>query len=126
MSRTPLDIDIMSKTIKIFLNIIPVFIMIGLIPIMQNDYVLTSVYVAIIILLFLIKREKNEPIIFVFGFLFMIVSEYFFISTGVEIFNRNSLFGLMPLWLPFLWGYGFVVIKRCVYLLDSQNVKDRL
>ena len=116
----------MSKTIKIFLNIIPVFIMIGLIPIMQNDYVLTSVYVAIIILLFLIKREKNEPIIFVFGFLFMIVSEYFFISTGVEIFNRNSLFGLMPLWLPFLWGYGFVVIKRCIYLLDGQSVKWHL
>ena len=49
----------------------------------------------------------------------MIVSEYLFISTGVETFNRNSLFGLMPLWLPFLWGYAFVVMKRVIVVLDN-------
>lgn len=120
MSKAAFDIKIMSKIVKIFLNIIPIFVMIGLISVVHNDYVLISVYVVIIIVLFLIKREKNEFSIFVFGFLFMIVSEYFFISTGVEIFNRNSLLGFMPLWLPFLWGYGFVVIKRCGYLLDEK------
>jgi hypothetical protein len=52
-----------------------------------------------------------------FGFIFMTLSEYLFISTGVEVFERDSLFGLMPLWLPFLWGYGFVVIKRSSDLL---------
>jgi len=36
----------------------------------------------------------------------------------VETFVRNSLFGLMPLWLPFLWGYGFVAIKRGIKILE--------
>jgi len=109
----------MSKIIKIFLNIIPIFIMISLISVIHNDYVLTSVYAIIIVVLFLIKKEKNDFLIFLFGFIFMIISEYLFISTGVEIFVRNSLFGLMPLWLPFLWGYGFVAIKKCTYLIDG-------
>ncbi len=49
----------------------------------------------------------------------MIISEYLFIKTGVETFTRNSLFGLMPLWLPFLWAYAFVVIKRAIKILDK-------
>ena len=53
----------------------------------------------------------------VFGFFAMIASEYLFISTGVEKFERNSLLGLMPLWLPFLWAYGFVAIKRAISIL---------
>lgn len=94
--------------------------MIGLIPILSNDYLLTGVYLAMIVILFLVKKEKNEFLLFFFGFLFMILSEYIFISTGVETFIRHSLLGLMPIWLPFLWGYGFVVIKRCVYIIDSM------
>ena len=48
----------------------------------------------------------------------MIISEAIFISTGVETFIRNSLFGLMPLWLPFLWGYCFVAMKRAIKILN--------
>jgi len=58
-------------------------------------------------------------LIFLFGFITMIVFEYLFVSTGVESFVRNSLLGIMPLWLPFLWGYGFVAIKRSVEILDN-------
>ncbi len=48
-------------------------------------------------------------------------SEYFFISTGVETFIRNSLFGVMPLWLPILWGYGFIAIRRGVEALTIDS-----
>ncbi len=91
--------------------------MIGLISFVPDDYVLTLLYVVIIAVAFALRRDPNELLVFVFGFVVMIVSEYLFISTGVETFNRNSLFGLMPLWLPFLWGYGFVAIKRSVEIL---------
>ncbi len=92
--------------------------MIGLIPLVQNDYLLTIVYIAIIsIFLKLISARKTDFIVLIFGFVIMIISEYFFISTGVETFTRNSLFGLMPLWLPFLWACGFVVIKRSVAVM---------
>ena len=107
----------MSKVYQILLNAIPVLVMIGLIPFVSNDYILTLLYIIVIIVAFVLKRAQSDFLIFVFGFVVMIVSEYLFIGTGVETFNRNTLFGLMPLWLPFLWGYGFVAIKRSVEIL---------
>lgn len=107
-----------NKIINIVLNIIPILVMIGLIPIIQNDYILTVVYLGIILISFFIKKDKGDIFIFLFGFCAMILSEMVFVSTGVETFVRNTLFGLMPLWLPFLWGYGFVVIKRGLKILE--------
>jgi hypothetical protein len=109
----------MEKIKGIFINIIPILLMIGLIPLVPNDYWLSLFYILIIGISFFFKLEKKEWVIFSFGFLGMIISEYIFVSTGVEIFIRNSLFGMMPLWLPLLWGYGFVVIKRSVKLLEN-------
>jgi len=93
--------------------------MIGLIPFVQNDYVLTAVYVGVIIVALTIKRTPNDLLILIFGFVIMVISETLFISSGVETFNRNTLFGLMPLWLPFLWAYGFVAIKRSIEVLNK-------
>jgi hypothetical protein len=67
----------------------------------------------------MIHKEKNDGIFYLLWFFFMLISESIFISTGIEIFLRNSLFGLMPLWLPFLWAYGFVAIKRLVYIVEQ-------
>ncbi len=110
--------SISEKTYKIFLNAIPILVMIRMIPLVQNDYLLTGIYAIIIAVSLSIKRTPNDFLILGFGFVIMTVSEYLFVSTGVEIFIRNSLFGLMPLWLPFLWGYGFVAIKRSVEILN--------
>lgn len=106
------------RSYKIFLIVVPVILMIGLIPLVQNDYVLTLVYAMIICTLLFLKHEHKDILIFTFGFIVMVVSEYLFVSTGVETFVRNSLLGVMPLWLPFLWGYGFIAIKRSVQILD--------
>lgn len=108
----------MSSIIRIFLNAIPILVMIGLIPLIQNDYLLVIVYIVIIAISLLVRRERNDITVFIFGFFLMIASEYLFTSTGVETFIRNSLFGLMPIWLPFLWGYGFIAIKRSLVLLQ--------
>ena len=109
---------LIDKIINIILNTIPVLVMIGLIAVIQNDYLLAVLYIAIIFISFLVKKEKGDIFVFFFGFLVRILSEMVFISTGVETFIRNSLFGLMPLWLPFLWGYGFVAIKRGLKILE--------
>lgn len=111
----------MKKSLHIFLNTLPILVMIGLIPLIGNDFVLAGVYIAIIITAFAVQRERNDGIIFLFGLFAMTTSEYLFISTGVETFQRNSLFGLMPLWLPLLWGYGFVAIKRAVMILGTEK-----
>lgn len=109
----------MHKVQEIFLTSLPILAMIGLIPLVKNDYILTGVYVLIIFIAQQIKRERREILIFMFGFVMMIIFESIFISTGVETFTRNSLFGIMPLWLPFLWGYGFIAIKRGVEILEK-------
>ena len=109
----------MKKGLRIFLNALPILIMIALIPLVQNDYVLTGIYLVIIAVSLSIKYTENDFLVLCFGFVIMIVFEYIFISTGVETFIRNSLFNLMPLWLPFLWAYGFVAMKHAIKILDN-------
>lgn len=109
----------MKKLKVIFLNFVPVLVMIGLIPLISNDYLLCTAYVAIILISLAIKYEKKEIYIFILGAVMLTVSEYFFISTGVETFLRHSLFGSMPLWLPILWGYAFIAIKRGVLVFEQ-------
>src|SRR3989344_4496379 len=92
-----------DKVLQIFLNTISVILMIALIPVFKNDYILTGVYALIIAVSFAIKYEQKDYLFFIFGFIIMIISEYFFVSTGVETFIRNSLFGLLHLWLLVLW-----------------------
>lgn len=110
---------IKNKILQIFLNAIPIILMIILIPIFKNDYVLTGIYVLIIIVSFAIKYEQRDYLFLIFGLIIMIIFEYLFISIGVETFQRNSLFGLMPLWLPILWAYAFVVMKRAIIILNK-------
>ena len=93
--------------------------MIGLIPVIKNDYLLMFIYILIIVISLFVKKEKNDILFLIFGFFIMIFSELFFISTKVETFNRNSLFGLMPIWLPFLWSCAFVAIKRSINILEK-------
>ncbi len=111
---------IRGKILQIFLNTIPIILMIALIPIFKNDYLLTGIYALIIAISFAIKYEQKDYLFFIVGFIIMIISEYFFVSTRVETFIRNSLFGLMPLWPPVLWAYGFVAIKRAIIILDKN------
>jgi hypothetical protein len=91
--------------------------MIEMIPFVTNDYLLTALYVVIIAVLLWHKRRKNDLVVLMLGFVIMLCLESIFVLTGVETFSRQTLFGLMPLWLPVLWGYGFVSIKRVVEAL---------
>ncbi|MBI2024045.1 hypothetical protein HYT00_01515 [Candidatus Giovannonibacteria bacterium] len=109
-----------QKILKILVNIIPAAIMIGLIPLVQNDYLLAVVYIVIIIAAFVVHREQLDFTAFFVGLFAMTISEYVFISTGAEIFTRQTFLGVMPIWLPVLWGYGFVVIERAVKILRDN------
>ncbi len=110
----------MTKFFDIFLNSIPVLLMIALIPVVSNDYLLSGIYAVIILIAFSVQRKRNDVLILVCGFFIMIVAEYLFVSTGVETFQRHTLLGIMPLWLPFLWSYGFVAMKRAIEILDGK------
>ena len=72
---------------------------------------LTVAALALCMLLY-IRRESGELHLFAFGLLLALV-----IEVGLGLIARSqhwahaSLFGV-PYWLPLIWGYGFVVIRR--------------
>ncbi len=107
----------MDKFLKTLLNVIPIILMLILIPIIKNDYLLSLIYILIIILSFIFKYETKDLLFLFIGLIVMTIGKYFFIKTNVETFNRNTLFNIMPLWLPFLWAYVFVTIKRSINIL---------
>ena len=108
----------MKKIYKIFLIAVPVLVMMGMIPLIKNDYLLSVAFVVISGISLLIKRRPKELPVFIIGFFLMTFFEYIFVMTGVEVFYRNTLFGVMPIWLPLLWAYGFVAMDRAVKVLD--------
>jgi len=73
----------------------------------------------IILITLVIKHDSKDFLALFFGLFVITFFEYIFVKTGVETFNRQTLFGLMPLWLPILWGYGFVAIKRAIIILNK-------
>lgn len=104
---------------KIGIQAAPVFLMIGLIAIVASDVVLSGIYIFIISASFIVHYDRRDILFFLVGSVVLFFSEYFFISTGVEVFLRHSLLNIMPLWLPILWGYAFVAIRRNIVLLEE-------
>jgi len=100
-------------------NALPIAVMIALIPLIENDIALTAIYAVFILAALAIHQDKKDLIFLIFGFVTLFFSEYLFISTGVETFERRSLLGIMPLWLPFLWAYVFIAIRRMVAGLEK-------
>ncbi|MEK7179785.1 MAG: DUF2878 family protein [Patescibacteria group bacterium] len=109
----------MLKIWKIIPNAVPIVVMIGLIPLVANDYALALIYILIAVVTFTLKRERHDFLAYAFGLVVITISEYFFVQTGVETFTRQSLWGVMPIWLPFLWAYSFAVIKRSLRIIDQ-------
>ena len=91
--------------------------MIGLIPIVENEYLLAVTYFFIILISLSIRWEEKDLLVFMFGLIVLTIGESLFVATGVEAFTHHTLFGLMPLWLPILWGYSFIAIKRGLRIL---------
>lgn len=106
----------------LFLYILPILAMIGLIPLIVNDYILAMVYLIFARVLLATRRQKNDLLAYLFGLFGITLAEYLFVSTGVETFSRQSLLGVMPVWLPLLWAYAFVTIKRCLRILDRASI----
>ncbi len=108
----------MKKIYKIFLIAVPVLVMMGMIPLIKNHYLLSVAFVVISAISLLVNSRPKELSVFIIGFFLMTFFEYIFVMTGVEVFYRNTLFGVMPIWLPLLWAYGFVAMDRAVKVLD--------
>lgn len=103
---------------RVVIIALPVFFMIALIPYVRNDFTLAGIYI-LIIAISAIRYTRKDLVFLIFGFFMLLIAEYFFLTTGVEVFERRTLLGVMPVWLPFLWAYIFVAIKRSVLVFEK-------
>ncbi len=102
---------------RVFAIAMPVLFMIALIPFVQNDLSLAGIYI-VIIAVSAIRYTHKDLAFLIFGLVIVTLCEYLFLKTGVETFERRTLFGIMPIWLPLLWAYVFVAIKRSVLVFE--------
>lgn len=86
----------------------------------RNEIVFAFVIAILLLVNFKIKYSKNEWELFLIGCLAGFIIE---VALGkiyrLQYWQQDSLFGV-PLWLPLLWGYGFVFIRR----IGNLIVKD--
>ena len=97
----------------------PILVMIGLIPIIHNDLLLSLIYIVITAATLLLSGDRKDYLFFAFGFILLSIAEVFFVSTGVEVFDRDVLILNIPIWLPLIWGYSFVMIRRSIVALED-------
>lgn len=104
--------SIWKKILEIAKNSLVLFAMLIIFYFIKSEMWITIAMLALILISFKIRYEKGEWKIIVFGlilgFLFEIAGDAVY---KLQNWNHNLLFGI-PLWLPLMWGYGFVLIRR--------------
>lgn len=98
--------------LAVLLEGLPVLIMVSLVAVLGDEFLILGAHLAVATIGLSVRHERYDGLALLLGLVLMTLSETVFVQTGVETFSQHSLFGLMPLWLPVLWGYGFVAIKR--------------
>ena len=77
-----------------------------------SEIALTLVALSICGLIFALRVHKNEPKVFLLGLVLGLFVEVFLgLFARQQHWEGASLMGV-PIWLPIIWGIGFVVITR--------------
>jgi|SRR3989344_4529533 len=102
----------MNNQIKILKNVAP-FITVFFLPLITlNEAFLTFVIIVLILISLKINYTKDEWKLVIIGILIGFIVE---VVTGmfyrIQFWANGSLFGV-PTYVPFLWGYGFLIIRR--------------
>lgn len=74
--------------------------------------ILLTVLSIVFSLFLLLRRESGEVLLFLVGFATGLIIEVGLgLVTRTQHWENASFFGV-PYWLPVIWGYGFVVMRR--------------
>lgn len=99
--------------LEIFLIVSPLFLFFIIQVTVNKEIPLTIA--ALVITIFALYQSQNvigEAVLFISGLIIGLIIEVglgFVLRT--QHFEHASFFGV-PYWLPFMWGYGFIVIHR--------------
>ena len=86
-----------------------------------NELILTLTIILILLINFKIKYYKGEWTLFLIGLIFGFLIE---VGLGfvyrLQLWRDTTFFGV-PVWLPIVWGYGFVIIRRIGNLIVNKK-----
>lgn len=84
-----------------------------------KEWQLTLFIVTVSLIIFLLSYNQNEVILFLVGIFFGVIIEIGLRYFGYQqVWKDASLFGV-PVWLPLVWGIGFVIITRLGLLIRN-------
>lgn len=85
----------------------------------QYGFLLAVIYLTVTLLLIYRHGDKTEFIIFLYGVALGLLVETVGTSvSGYQSFAKPDFAGI-PVWLPIVWGYGFVAMKRVGFALKG-------
>jgi len=110
----------MNKIAKVFIETLP--ILFGILfsyLFWQNSFLLFAIYIILSVVLILWRGDNSEFAIFIYGIIIGGLVEVLGTQvSGYQSFAEPDFLGI-PIWLPIVWGYGFVAMKRIGIILKS-------
>ena len=110
----------MSRLSKVIIETLPILFGILLSYLFwQNNVLLFIIYLVLTLGLIYFHKDKTEFSIFAYGILIGAIVEVIGTQiSGYQSFTKPD-FGGIPMWLPIVWGYGFVAMKRIGFVLKG-------
>ena len=111
----------MRKLTKVFIETLPILFGIFLSYLFwQDNVLLLIIYLVLTLGLIYFHKDKPEFIIFAYGILIGAIVEVIGTQiSGYQSFTKPD-FGGIPIWLPIVWGYGFVAMKRIGFVFKDS------
>ena len=85
-----------------------------------SEIELLIIFIIITGIIFWDTYYKGEAALFLVGFIMGLIIEVGMRYIGAEQIWLHATYFAVPIWLPFVWGIGFVVITRIGLRLRTQ------
>lgn len=97
---------------SLIIEVILLIFSILLIGAIRQEILITFAMIILVFLCFFLEYHKREWTLFIIGMLLGVILELGGnLAYKLQYWNVDSLLGI-PLWLPLLWGYAFVFVRR--------------
>ena len=110
----------MQRLLKVLIETLPILFGILLSYLFwQSNVLLFIIYFVLTLGLIYFHKDKTELVVFIYGILIGTIVEVIGTQiSGYQSFTKPD-FGGIPMWLPIVWGYGFVAMKRIGFVLED-------
>lgn len=106
---------------KVVVPLVLVGIFFASLAILNSEISSTIILLLCILIMFAVKYQKREWILVVVGTVLGIILEIGGdMIYKLQYWNTDSFFGI-PLWLPLLWGFQFVLVYRIGSLIVNRK-----